>query len=246
MSMIDTFAQLHQSGNPIRLYNVWDAGSAKAVERAGAKAVATGSLSVAGAMGFGDGEKLPLEAAIENAKRIVSAVKVPVSIDFETGYALDIKAVSENVTILREIGVSGINVEDQNLVEGGLRDVDAQVQRIKAAADTGIFVNARTGLFIQTPKEEHNKELVKKALDRCKAYADFGAKCFFIPFAFDENIIGEICEKSGIAVNVMMLPDSPSPSRMIELGVSRLSYGPGPWKHAMTSLEESARNVFSA
>ncbi|MET3601729.1 hypothetical protein ABID12_003691 [Martelella mangrovi] len=29
-------AQLHQKGNPLVLYNIWDAGGAKAVEEAGA------------------------------------------------------------------------------------------------------------------------------------------------------------------------------------------------------------------
>ncbi|MEI9850666.1 MAG: isocitrate lyase/phosphoenolpyruvate mutase family protein [Sphingomonas sp.] len=41
-----TFAALHVPGDPVVLFNVWDAGSAEAVARAGAKAVATGSASV--------------------------------------------------------------------------------------------------------------------------------------------------------------------------------------------------------
>ena len=46
------FAALHVPGEPFILYNVWDAGSAKAVAEAGAKAIATGSASVAAAQGF--------------------------------------------------------------------------------------------------------------------------------------------------------------------------------------------------
>ena len=53
------FAALHRKGDPVVLYNIWDAGSAKAVAEAGAKALATGSWSVAAAHGFGDGEKVP-------------------------------------------------------------------------------------------------------------------------------------------------------------------------------------------
>ena len=43
------FHALHKKGEPLVLYNIWDAGSAKAVAEAGAKAIATGSWSVAAA-----------------------------------------------------------------------------------------------------------------------------------------------------------------------------------------------------
>ena len=56
------------------LFNVWDTGSAKAVAEAGAKAIATSSWSVAKANGFADGERIPLELAIDNLRRIVSLV----------------------------------------------------------------------------------------------------------------------------------------------------------------------------
>src|SRR6188508_1930974 len=63
------FAALHVPGDPVILYNAWDAGSAKVVAEAGAKALATGSASVAGAQGFADAESLPLDLALANAER---------------------------------------------------------------------------------------------------------------------------------------------------------------------------------
>ena len=54
------FAQMHRKGQPLLLYNIWDAGSALAVvsagEKADAKAVATSSWAVAAAHGFEDGQ----------------------------------------------------------------------------------------------------------------------------------------------------------------------------------------------
>ena len=82
------FASLHRPGTPLILFNAWDPGSARAVADAGAKAVATGSWSVAAAFGFEDGEKLPLDLAIDNLKRITAAVALPVTIDLEGGYGL--------------------------------------------------------------------------------------------------------------------------------------------------------------
>ncbi|GAA0472316.1 isocitrate lyase/phosphoenolpyruvate mutase family protein [Parasphingorhabdus litoris] len=241
---IAQFAELHQPGQPLILYNIWDAGSAQVAVRAGAKAVATGSLSVAGAQGFEDGEKLPFEFALTNAKHIVSAVDVPVSIDLETGYGADATAVGENARQMKDAGVAGLNLEDQDLSAGGLRDVSEQAERVKAAADTGLFINARTDLFIQTPLTDHDDALAQKALERCQAYADAGAGSFFIPFAADEKLIGDICEKASLPVNIMRMPDSPSISRLAELGVARISYGPGPWMAAMTAFEAEALKIF--
>ncbi len=244
--MIKQFTEFHEPGKPLLLYNIWDAGSAQVAVRAGAKAVATGSLSVAGAQGFEDGEKLPFDFALTNAKHIVSAVDVPVTIDLETGYGDDAPAVGVNAQRMREAGVAGLNLEDQNLSAGGLRDVSAQADRIKAAAETGLFINARTDVFIQTPIADHDDALAQKALERCQAYADAGASSFFIPFAIDEKLIGEVCEKAGLPINVMMMPDSPSISRLAELGVARISYGPGPWMAAMSALEAEALKILGS
>ena len=74
MSKYEDFARLHFAGQPLVLFNIWDAGSARAVAKAGASAIATGSASVAMANGFSDGQELPLEFALENARRIVSAI----------------------------------------------------------------------------------------------------------------------------------------------------------------------------
>src|SRR5258708_35535472 len=82
----EQFRALHVPGKPFVLFNIWDAGGAKAVARAGAKAIATGSWSVANANGFADGERVPLALAIENLRRIVGATDLPVTIDLESGY----------------------------------------------------------------------------------------------------------------------------------------------------------------
>ena len=60
----ETFRNLHIRGNPIVLFNAWDAGSAKAVAAGGAKAIATSSWSVAAANGFVDGERIPLDLSL--------------------------------------------------------------------------------------------------------------------------------------------------------------------------------------
>lgn len=242
--LVERFSKLHQPGKPLILFNIWDAGSAKVAADAGAKAVATGSLSVAGAQGYEDGEALPFDFALTNAKHITSALDIPVSIDMETGYGENPEDVETNAQLMKDIGVAGLNIEDQDLKSGGLRHIDDQASRLAAAARTGIFVNARTDLFIQTPLPDHDQALVRQAVDRGKAFADAGARSLFVPFAMDEKMIGALCEKSALPVNIMMMPDSPTIPRLAELGVARISYGPGPWRAAMASFKEQAKRAF--
>src|SRR5258708_16047380 len=82
----ETFRLLHASGVPLVLFNIWDAGTAKVVASGGARALATGSWSVAAANGFADGERVPLDLAIDNLARIVRATDLPVTVDLESGY----------------------------------------------------------------------------------------------------------------------------------------------------------------
>ena len=64
------FKSLHVAGNPLVVYNIWDAGSAMCLAQQGAIAITTGSLSVAASQGFADGEVIPLQRALETAQQI--------------------------------------------------------------------------------------------------------------------------------------------------------------------------------
>src|SRR5258708_12768241 len=75
---VEQFRALHIRGTPLILFNIWDAGSAKAVAAGGAKAIATGSWAVANANGFSDGERIPRALAIDNPRRIVGPPTLPV------------------------------------------------------------------------------------------------------------------------------------------------------------------------
>ena len=83
--MAKRFRDLHVKGDPLILFNIWDAGSAKAVQEAGAKAIATGSHSVAAANGFDDGEQMSLDLALANLERIIASVDLPVTMPGQSG-----------------------------------------------------------------------------------------------------------------------------------------------------------------
>ena len=126
------FAELHVKGAPLLLYNAWDAGSAKSILEAGAKAIATSSWSVAEAQGYRDGEAIPIELAEQIVARIAATIDVPVTVDFEGGYSEADGELADNIARLLDLGVIGINFEDRVVKGSGLYDVDRQARRITA------------------------------------------------------------------------------------------------------------------
>ena len=141
-----TFAALHRSADPLVLFNIWDAGSARAVAAAGAKAIATGSLSVAGAQGYEDGEALPFDALLRTVRQIRAVTEVPLSVDIETGYSSDLANLAANAKALLAAGAVGCNLEDRLLGSDRLRDAAEQADRIFAVAETGLFLFVHRGL----------------------------------------------------------------------------------------------------
>lgn len=236
------FAQMHQPGNPLVLYNIWDAGSAKALVDAGAPAIATGSWSVADAQGFVDGEKLPLEIAMMNISRICKTVDVPVTLDFEGCYAVGPTGVARNVTQAMKMGAGGINFEDQMIGGKGLHSEADQVKRIQAARAAAtefgvdLFINARTDLFLKEGNREWHAGFMPQALERLAAYTEAGASGYFIPALVDPELIGRICDAATIPVNVLMMPGCPSAPELADLGVARISHGPWPYRRMLEDL----------
>lgn len=246
--MAQRFRELHQRGNPVVLFNAWDAGSAKAVAEAGAKAIATGSWSVAAADGYEDGEKIPFAAALANLERIVSCVDLPVTFDIEAGYGDIAKSVREAIAA----GAIGFNYEDGRIGHDGLHPIDEQSARIRearAAADEqlkGVFINARTDMFLHTDPSTHTDAMVEEALQRADAYAKAGADGLFVPGIVEPAKIARICEKSPLPVNIMGKPDVTRPKGLAKLGVARISYGPFPYLLAMEALKNAAAEAMGS
>ena len=236
------FAALHVPGDPVVLYNIWDVGSALAVVQAGAKALATGSHPVADANGWPDGQQVPIDFALANAKRIVDAVELPVTIDFEGAYSTDPEEGGANVARLAATGAVGCNFEDQVVGGEGLHPLDLQVQRIAAirrAVGGEFFINARTDLFLKT--QTYDDALVDQVIERGKAFADAGASGFFVPRLADPNQIKRVVREVPLPLNVIAFPGAPDKSVWANAGVARISHGPFPHRALMKTLEEMTR-----
>ncbi|CDN91401.1 isocitrate lyase/PEP mutase family protein [Agrobacterium tumefaciens] len=243
----EIFRSLHIPGDPIVLYNIWDAGSAVAVARGGAKAIATGSWSVAAAQGYSDGEEMPLDDALSVVARITKSIDLPLTVDFEGGYADTPAAVRQNVGRLFALGVIGLNFEDQVVHGKGLHDIGHQSDRLRAvrsaASDAGIpvFINARTDVFLKSAEGVDHATLLDEVFAREAAYAAAGADGFFVPGLKEKKLIEKICRQTTLPINIMTSGDTEEVRALAEIGVARISFGPAPYARVSGDLESSAR-----
>lgn len=246
VSNAQIFRRLHDPNNPIVLYNIWDVGSAAAVARAGAKAIATGSWSVAAAQGYADGEKIPFDDALAIFERIARTVDLPVSVDVEGGYAADPAGVRTNVRRLLALGVVGLNFEDQLVNGPGLYRLQDQVARLKsvrqAADDLGVpaFINARTDVLLKAEPGTDHARLLDEVLRREEAYADAGADGFFVLGLADPALIRQLCERATLSINVMARDEPRKVRELTTLGVARISLGSAPYIGISSELERRA------
>ena len=239
----EAFRNLHTADTPLLLTNIWDVGSAKTVADTGAKALATGSWSVAAAHGYGDGEKLPLELVLANLERIVASVGLPVSLDIEAGYSKTPEGVGKTITAVLKAGAVGINLEDQMIGGGGLYGTESQCERIRSAREaaertgTALFINARTDIYLQADPATYSEEPLTEAVRRGNAYAEAGADGFFVPGLRDAAVIKTLCQHVLLPLNIMTMDDTLTTAQLAALGVARISAGPRPYIAAMNTLK---------
>ena len=242
----ETFAALHVPGDPIILYNIWDVGSALAVVRAGGKALATGSHPVADANGWIDGQNVPIDFALANAARIVAAVEVPLTVDFEGGYGTEPDEVGRNVARLAATGAVGCNFEDQVIGGEGLHPLDLHVRKIavvRSAVGDQFFINARTDLFLKT--QTFDDALIDQVVERGTAFAGAGASGFFVPRLADPRQIERVVREVPLPLNVIAFPGAPNNRVWADAGVARISHGPFPHRALMARFEEMAKEAIS-
>ncbi|QQT24643.1 isocitrate lyase/phosphoenolpyruvate mutase family protein [Sphingobacterium spiritivorum] len=230
------FKQLHQQSTPLLLGNVWDAHSAQLAEKAGFAALGSSSHAIANLLGYEDGENIAFEELFFIVERIVKAVKIPVSVDFEAGYANDPATVAKYVKKLSDIGVAGINLEDGQ-VENGKRSLGSSqllADKIKAIKSvTDIYINARTDTYVT--KQEN---ALKQSIERALIYQEAGADGIFVPVIETKADIQQFTTEVALPLNVFLTPNLPQYDELGELGVKRLSHGAKLYEWLMKKAEE--------
>jgi len=245
---IAEFRRLHAE-RPLVLPNAWDAGSARLMEYAGAKAIATTSAGISWSHGLHDGQKLSRGEMLGVIARIVQRVEVPVTADIEGGYGSGSpQDVAETVHAVVALGVAGVNLEDSPGRGGDpLLDPHAQAARITAAREATtasgceLVINARTDVYLfgVGAPESRFAEVCRRAA----VYRAAGADCLFVPGLIDRDTIAALVAEIGIPLNIMAMPGAPDVAELGELGVARVSVGPLITQAAFASIRRATREL---
>ncbi|MEZ2146085.1 isocitrate lyase/phosphoenolpyruvate mutase family protein [Bradyrhizobium sp. DN5] len=243
----ETFRELHRKGDPLVLFNAWDAATAKAIAKT-SPAIATSSGAVASALGYADGENVPLDMVTGLVSRITASVSVPVSIDLEAGYGDNPEAAAKSASEVLKAGAVGINIEDS--LSGGKRQLvgpERHAAKIKAVRDAAqelgihLFINARTDPFLL--KSGSPDECLNEAARRAKVYAEAGADGIFVPGLTDLAYIEKLVQLTPLPVNIMVTQGVPEIRDLARVGVRRVSLGPWPMMAAMRIIGQAAASV---
>jgi len=238
------FRALHNNSIPLRLANVWDAGSARLFESIGAQALATTSAGLAWSLGYRDGRILAIDELVASAARMTRVLSVPLSVDIENGYSDSPGSVADLVKGLIDLGVAGINIEDGPDKPAVLA---AKIEAIKNAlskAGTDLFVNARSDVFLANLVEK--SKLVEESIARGTLYALAGADGLFLPGITQASDIKTVAGTVTLPLNAMAWPGLPEARELGKLGVRRLSAGSAItqvlWQHAATLAKDFLQN----
>ena len=243
------FKKLHQGSEILILPNIWDSLGAALLESLGYPAVATASASVALTNGYEDGEHIPFREVLIRLETITDSVKVPVTADIESGYAITDEALEKNIEQVISTGIVGINLEDHDKQSDTLFSLETQSKRIRLVRKVAetmnvpLFINARTDVYLRgkgfiTPEEKLNE-----TLRRGKAYLDAGADGLFPPAMKDKDELAKLVASLRCPVNVIAFPGIPDFKTLKEIGVARISLGPGFLKIAIRAMKQLAQKL---
>ncbi len=241
----ESFRQQHRGNKILLLPNVWDTITARLIASIGFPSVATASFSIAAANGYEDGEKIPFDKLIKAVAEITNAVDVPVSVDFERGYADSLSLLADNVKRLLDAGAIGMNIEDRGPDGKALLSVAAQCKKLETIREVGIkygvniFINARTDAYLL----KLDSHFMEDTIERGKAYLTAGADCFYPILVDNHSDIERILSEISVPVNILLMKQVGDLKRLEEIGVKRVSLGPGALRYVLTKLRGMATNL---
>ena len=224
-----------------------DAASARLFEEAGFPAIGTTSAGIAFSLGFPDGEHVPFAEVVEVVRRIVRAVRVPVSADIEAGFGETPEEVARSCQAILETGAVGVNLEDRSRDRTRLAGIALQSDRIQAVKEAAsraggaIVVNARTDVFLGSIGAPESR--FDEAVRRCRAYRAAGADCLFVPGVAEEETIARLVRAIDGPLNILAGAATPPVARLASLGVSRMSLGSGPMRASLGLLRRIAKEL---
>ena len=233
MNPRETLHHLLRTERPLVMPDAYDGLSARIIELAGFKAVQCSGFSIALASRAIPEPTLSFEKNLEVTRDIVASVGIPVMADGEDGFGPPARVI-ETVCAFVDVGVSGINIEDQILPPPGTKQVidrSLMIEKIHAARESAVasgagdlVVNARTDALAAGPDQS---EGLREAVERGNAYLDAGADLVFVMgvdrLAEAELLAREIHGPVSIAAGLPYNIGTMSIRELRDCGVARVS-----------------------
>jgi 2-methylisocitrate lyase-like PEP mutase family enzyme len=243
----EAFRKLHERGCFV-IPNPWDRGSARYLRHLGFQALATTSGGFAFSRGLPDGDwTVPRDSVLAHIADIVAAVDLPVSADFESGYAHEPNGVAANVRLCVDAGVAGLSIEDATGDHATpLYELPLAIERIRAArtaidrSGTGVLLTARTECFLVG-----HPDPLKESLRRLQSFDQAGADVLFAPGVHRrEDIEALVASLAPRPVNVLVSRNiGLTVQNLADLGVRRVSVGSSLSRAAWTGFMRAAQAI---
>ncbi|KAF9215309.1 hypothetical protein CPC16_008785 [Podila verticillata] len=248
-SIATHFRALHKAGNPLVLTNVYDAATASIIASLpNAKAVATASFAIAATEGVYDDDMTKEQnlAAIKKIAAVVVPKNLPLTADLQDGY----EDIQDTIRQAIALGVVGCNIEDVDSKARKLRTFEDAVARVKLAVETAkeagvpdFAVNARTDVL------GHGGS-IEDAIERGKAFLAAGANTVFVWGGPSGRGVSRDEVKKLVAaldgrLNVILRVAEGflTVAELREIGVARISVGPGLYFAAMKAYKDAAEKL---
>jgi 2-methylisocitrate lyase-like PEP mutase family enzyme len=223
----DRFAELHGAGCFV-IPNPWDVGSARMMAAMGAQALATSSAAQAFTLGRPDMGTITRDEALAHAEDIVAATGLPVSGDFENGFADDPDGVAETIRLAAEVGLSGCGIEDTQMVTGNpAYEFDLAVERIRAAVAAARALGRPFVLVARADGVMNGAYDLAEGIRRLQAFEAARADCLYLPGPPGKAELARVLAAVSAPVNALAagpLQDM-TVAELAAMGVRRISTG---------------------
>lgn len=233
------FRELH-AGEPFVIPNPWDAGSARALEALGFKALATTSSGFAYTLGRMDGN-VTLDEVVEHVATLDRATELPISVDLENGYGPEPEHAALAITRVAGVGAVGGSIEDYD-PRGHIYELSLAVERVTAAAEAARSLEFPFTLTARAENHIRDMADLEDTIARLQAFESAGADVLYAPGLRTVEEIEAVCSAVSRPVNVLALPGL-SLAEIVGAGARRVSVGGGLTWVAVKAFADAAAAI---
>jgi 2-methylisocitrate lyase-like PEP mutase family enzyme len=237
------FRALHERPGAFIIPNPWDAGTAKLLAATGFEALATTSLGLANMLGR---STVSVEMILQNAREIVAATELPVSVDLENCGADAPGLAAEAIRLAAEAGAVGGSIEDSRKnPESPIYDFSLALERVQAAVEVARSLPIPFTLTARAENFLHGRKDVEDTIRRLQAFEAAGADVLYAPGLYDLATIKTVVSALKKPFNLVMGFADPTLTveQLSVAGVKRISVGGALSRVALAAFLRSAREM---